>query len=433
MKLKKLFMILFASVFVFSACSVNENPIDDGGNQNNYHLYINEFMASNDFAYADEYGEYDDWIEIYNADASEVNIAGMYISDNAGDETQYQIPTGSDLTKIPAHGFIVLWADGQTEQGVLHLPFKLSSGGEDIVLTASDGTTTLDSHTYGPQETDISEGRLPDGADNWVKFSTPTPGASNNGASTDVPPVISNITINPDSTINPGDEVTVSAAVTDENDDVQSVTVSYAVNGGDFTALDMTAGNDSIYSVSIGSFADGSSVSFFVKAVDSKNLTAVSDTINFTVGYIPPVLYINEFMASNDTTIADENGEYDDWIEIYNPNDAPVNIGGFYITDDLTDLTAWQIPDDNPDATTIPAGGFLLLWADKDTDQGPLHVNLKLSGSGEQIGLTAPNGTSIIDSLTFGEQTTDVSYGRYPDGSDNWQFFDTPTPGASNN
>ena len=62
-----------------------------------------------------------------------------------------------------------------------------------------------------------------------------------------------------------------------------------------------------------------------------------------------------------------------------------------------------------------------------------MHVKLKLSGSGEQIGLFAPNGTTVIDSLTFGEQTTDVSYGRYPDGSDNWQTFTTPTPGTSNN
>jgi len=62
-----------------------------------------------------------------------------------------------------------------------------------------------------------------------------------------------------------------------------------------------------------------------------------------------------------------------------------------------------------------------------------LHVNLKLSGSGEQIGLIAPNGTTVIDSLTFSEQEADISFGRRPDGSNNWMLFTTPTPGASNN
>ncbi len=435
MKLKNFLILAFASAFIFTACGVNDSGNDDGGGNEgtqDYHLYINEFMASNDYAYADENGEYDDWIEIYNAGDKEVDIAGLYISDNTDDPTAYQIPSGKgNATKIPAGGFLVLWADGQTDQGVLHLPFKLSSGGEAIILTAKDGTTTIDSHIYEAQETDISEGRLPDGTDNWVKFSSPTPGASNNGASTDVPPVISNVSVSPE-TINPGDTVTVSATVTDENNDVTSVTVTYATSSNDATTIDMTADGDN-YTASLGTFEDGTRVYFFVTAVDEHGFTVVSDTVHFSVGYVPPTLYINEFMASNDATIADENGDYDDWIEIYNPNDFAVNIGGFYITDDLTDLTNYQIPDTDSSATTIPAGGFLLLWADKDTDQGILHVNIKLSGSGEQIGLVAPNGTTFVDSLTFGEQTTDVSYGRKPDGSDNWQFFDNPTPGASNN
>jgi len=141
---------------------------------------------------------------------------------------------------------------------------------------------------------------------------------------------------------------------------------------------------------------------------------------------------INEFMASNDTTIADEHGEYDDWVELYNPGTDTVNIAGMYVTDDLTNPTAWQIPDTAPDSTKIPPKGFLLLWCDKQPEQGVLHVKLKLSGKGEQIGLFASDGTTPIDTLTFGKQETDVSYGRNPDGANNWQTFTTPTPGASN-
>ncbi len=434
MKIKGLLITLLASVFIFTACSVNDTG-DEGDQQppaTVYHLYINEFMASNDNAYADENGEYDDWIELYNAGDKEINIAGMYLSDNPDDATKWQIPTGSDKTKIPAGGFLVLWADGQTDQGVLHLPFKLSSGGEAIVVTASDGETTIDQHIYGPQTTDISEGRDPDGSDNWVKFSVPTPGASNTGTVATFPPTIANIVVTPD-TVSASDAVTVTATVTDEDGDLQTVKIIYGADLSAGTEKDMTANGDT-YTADLGTFPDGSTIYFYIKATDAAAHVALSDTLSFQVGFVAPVLYINEFMASNDTTYLDPTtNDYPDWIEIYNPNSTPIDIGGYYITDGLDDLTTWQIPTTAPDSTTIPAGGFLLLLADKKPEAGVLHVNIKLSGSGEQIGLTAPNGTTIIDSLTFGQQTTDVSEGREPDGSDNWVFFTNPTPGASNN
>jgi len=145
-------------------------------------------------------------------------------------------------------------------------------------------------------------------------------------------------------------------------------------------------------------------------------------------------LYINEFMASNDSAFADENGEFDDWIEIYNANNHAVDVGGLYITDDLADPTNWQIPDTAPDSTTIPAGGFLILWADKQPEQGVLHVGIKLGSKGEQIGLTQVLGTdtTFIDSLSFGSQTADKSMGRLPDGGNKWVFFDPSSPGETN-
>ncbi len=146
-----------------------------------------------------------------------------------------------------------------------------------------------------------------------------------------------------------------------------------------------------------------------------------------------PNLFINEFLASNDANYYDSTtSDFPDWIEIFNAEDHPVDIGGMYITDDLTDLTAWQIPTTAPDTTTIPAGGYLVLLADKKPDAGILHVKLKLSGKGEQIGLTLSDGTTIVDSLTFGPQATDTSMGRLPDGSATWEYFSVPSPGAAN-
>ncbi len=143
-------------------------------------------------------------------------------------------------------------------------------------------------------------------------------------------------------------------------------------------------------------------------------------------------LSINEVMASNSMTLADNFGEYDDWIEIYNPGSSDINLSGYFISDDPTDLQKWNIPVD-PSLTVVPAGGHLILWADNDPDQGAHHVDFKLSGSGEDLVLTATDGTTIIDQLSFGPQASDISYGRTTDGGNDFQLFSTPTPGAPNN
>ena len=150
------------------------------------------------------------------------------------------------------------------------------------------------------------------------------------------------------------------------------------------------------------------------------------------VGY---QLLINEFMADNSGTIEDpdEAEEYPDWIEIYNPDTEPVDIGGWYITDTISNPYLWQIPANAPEQTTVPPGGYLILWADGDTTQGPLHVNLKLSAGGEEIGLYDTTGNPV-DTITFSSQATDESYGRYPNGGPGWQTFadGSATPGWSN-
>ena len=142
-------------------------------------------------------------------------------------------------------------------------------------------------------------------------------------------------------------------------------------------------------------------------------------------------LFINEFSASNTDIIADEHGEYDDWIEIYNSTDAAVDIGGLYITDDLSELTKYRIPVADPGQTTIPAYGYLILWADDEEEQGVLHVGFNLSRTGEEIGLVKYNGTDIIDQVVYGEQYMNSSYSRYPDSNNNW-IFALPTPGSTN-
>ena len=100
-----------------------------------------------------------------------------------------------------------------------------------------------------------------------------------------------------------------------------------------------------------------------------------------------------------------------------------------YLTDKRDNLTKWQIPFGG---VAIAAYGFLLLWCDEDQNQNGLHTNFKLSTNGEFIALVASDGVTIIDSLSSGLQTTDVSFGRNPDGANNWQFFSAATPGTAN-
>ena len=129
-------------------------------------------------------------------------------------------------------------------------------------------------------------------------------------------------------------------------------------------------------------------------------------------------LVINEFMASNSETIADPQGEYNDWIEIYNASNITIDMGGMWLSDDRN---SWQIPTDRPVETTIEPYGYLLIWADNDGDDTPgLHADFKLNADADQISLYAADGVTLIDSVDFEDQSRDVSHGRYPDGSDDW-------------
>lgn len=156
--------------------------------------------------------------------------------------------------------------------------------------------------------------------------------------------------------------------------------------------------------------------------------------ILFTLAPATAQLVINEFMASNDTGLEDEFGKRDDWIEIYNITTSPINFGGWYITDDLDNLVKWQIPETNATLTTIPAGGYLLLWADVEPEQGILHLNFKLGKDGESLGISkVVNSTvTLVDQVTFGAQLTDVSMGRCPNGSGSFVKMYVPTPTGTN-
>ncbi|MCL4179863.1 MAG: lamin tail domain-containing protein [Verrucomicrobia bacterium] len=141
---------------------------------------------------------------------------------------------------------------------------------------------------------------------------------------------------------------------------------------------------------------------------------------------------INEWMAGNTSTVTDPlDGQFDDWFELHNFSTDPVDLSDFTLTDNLANPAKWTIPT----GTVIPAGAFLLVWADEQPDQNGysqhLHADFKLSLNGEAIGLFTPNGI-LVDSVDFGAQTNDISEGRWPDAASARFFMSNPTPGAPN-
>lgn len=121
-------------------------------------------------------------------------------------------------------------------------------------------------------------------------------------------------------------------------------------------------------------------------------------------------LVINEFLTSNSATMPDQNGEYDDWIELFNHTEQEVSLDSMFLSDSYENPMKWSFPA----GTILGAGSYLIVWADEDGDQEGLHANFKLSASGEEIILLHANG-EIIDSIAFASQSTDVSMQRCPD------------------
>ena len=631
--------------------------------KSNITLKINEFVAKNNSGIQDEFGNYGDWIEIYNFGETELDITGMHMSDMVDNPTLYTF----NPTVIPSETYLLVWCDGTDEDIItspdtLHANFKLGAGGETILLSFSNNTI-IDSLTFGAQTADISFGRYPDGTDDWVSFTIPTPresnavnegpvitevvrepmfpeftdevvittnvsssesglivnliynlgdgevtvemfddGSSNDGEAGDgiygasIPPMEKGAYIMwyieasddaPSTSFYPseGSAAPLNYRVTDwtpvevfdmpfeepsgltynaqsstlftNNDgttsNIYEISTSaellntFEVNGSDFEGIAFSSGYDTIFVVEeanwrvvmfdtdgniIGGFdvdhspnqvnglegitmdiqtghifvlgeknnpelieltVDGTELfrtelnfspdvsgltihpvwqTLFIVSDEANSLNEVTKTgeflrswyipldqaegvtfgedehtiymvadrggklynfdFNFNPFNPPASLFINEFMASNDFALPGPQGDYPDWIEIYNASDEAVMLGGYFMSDDLADPSArFQIPDTYPDSVTVAAGNYILFYANKGDASSVLNLNFKLGSSGEQVGLWNPEQI-FVDSITYGQQTADTSFGRYQDGSDNWYLMPDFTPGETN-
>lgn len=158
-------------------------------------------------------------------------------------------------------------------------------------------------------------------------------------------------------------------------------------------------------------------------------------TASFSLLSEPLLLKINEVMSVNAGAFLTNAGQSPDWVEIYNPNDRVVDIGGLFITDNLLNPGKWQIPTNDPKITSIQPKSFLVLLADQKVSLGVEHIDLRLSRLGEEMAIYHQTGDSfvLIDSIFFPALQENTSFGRYPDGDDKWVIFTiSSTPGQSN-
>ena len=165
-------------------------------------------------------------------------------------------------------------------------------------------------------------------------------------------------------------------------------------------------------------------------AVPENSFSPQSFSYTVDPNYVAPTVIISEFLAAqSDLGRKDEDGEAQDWIEIFNTTSSPVNLAGWSLTDDPEESDLWLFPN-----ITIGAGARLVVYAsgkDRRPTSGNLHTNFKLNAGGEFLGLyNAESPRLAMTAIHFPEQRNDFSYGL--DSSGFWQYFQTPTPGAAN-
>jgi hypothetical protein len=198
--------------------------------------------------------------------------------------------------------------------------------------------------------------------------------------------------------------------------------------------------DDGVYVGEIPPFPAGTKVRYYVEARSTTpgattfepsgaENGALTYQITAPVAEKSPVV-INELMAINTSSLTDPQEQYEDWIELHNISDQEVDLSGMYLSDKKDNPRKWMFPEN----TTIPAGGYLIVWADEDGNaESGLHANFKLSRGGEAVILMDKDerGNAILDSIEFGEQEENVAIGRFPDGNGEFKKL-TMTPGEKN-
>lgn len=199
----------------------------------------------------------------------------------------------------------------------------------------------------------------------------------------------------------------------------ESTTLSWEVTGADTVEINNGIGAVDAVSGSL-AVSPGTTTTYILTATNGGGSVVSEVTVGVDVPVLPPAL--NEFLASNDSDFADEDGNFSDWIEIYNPNAFAIDLDGYYLTDDPAEPNRWSFPA----GVSLEGNSYLIVFASGRSRGLPeLHTNFKISASGGYLALIDPDGSTVINEFNHPSQRTDISYG--PAG-----YFSPPTPGEAN-
>ena len=235
------------------------------------------------------------------------------------------------------------------------------------------------------------------------------------------PPVVSNILTNPTAVL-PHTSVSIIAAIGNTNyaylgyrfkfsDKFEKIQMYDDGLNGDGVA------GDGVFGATIN--VDARDVQYYIYAENANAGVFSPERAEHEFHQLAVVsgLVINEIMASNFSAVSDQDGEYDDWVELYNGNSFSLNLNGYFLSDNENDLTKWTFPN-----VTIPANDYLIVWCDTaGGTQAGLHTTYRLSADQEEVYLTDPIGT-VIDAVHFVNMPTDKGYARVPNGSGVMQY-----------
>ncbi len=177
-------------------------------------------------------------------------------------------------------------------------------------------------------------------------------------------------------------------------------------------AHDDGSAGDGVYGINIS--VDARDVQYYIYAENTDAGIFSPERAEHEFHYLPVVgdLVINELMASNVAAVADQDGEFDDWVELYNSGITDVNLDGYFLSDNENNLGKWQFPN-----VSIPANGYLVVWLDGHAGlQAGLHTGFKLSADGEELFLSTAN-LYVVDAIFYGALSSDMAFARIPNGS----------------
>jgi phosphatidylserine/phosphatidylglycerophosphate/cardiolipin synthase-like enzyme len=440
MKFKASFIIicLAFSLMVIAPYEISEAVSGQEG------IVINEVMY--DPVIPEVEGE---WVELFNNGSTTVNLMNWSLTDQDGTGDDFIFPN----LDFPQNTYIVLHTGSGTNEtdfadNVAHLYMWKSSGmwdtyGDDVLLKNETGYG-IDYIAYDtegnidPCPLELAWDELnwwidspgnslslqPNGLDSdsglsWEE-SDPTPG-SHNAHLNDAPPNINWVAHDP---LNPDSQegVSITANITDEYDLV-SVTLYYTINGtGSYTVPMNQFGTN--FTAQIPAMAHGTAIEYHVMATDDAQQNTSSQQCSYASSDSQVQLVINEFLADpgsdwNDDGYIDSD---DEWIELYNPGDTIVNIGGWKI-DDVLGPTGSSDPYSIPLGPAVPPLGFLVLYGSE--------TGILLNNNGDNVTLLDEEYT-IVDIQSYSSSANDTARGRFPDGTETWEGFLLPTPDSKN-